>query len=186
MASTITGNVALNPTPERVALPQNYITDFNFLNQYLPDTYEKEFERYGNRSVSSFLRMVGAELPSASDKIIWAEQGRLHMKYANVLTSTVASVADTLTVTLPSGTTVLGIKPGMTILVDDNAGAAAEKGIVTAVDYTNSVITVAYYSATPTLTAGLTCTIFVYGTEFKKGSTGVTESIEPEDIILDN
>jgi hypothetical protein len=186
MASTITGNVALNPTPERVALPQNYITDFNFLNQYLPDTYEKEFERYGNRSVASFLRMVGAELPSASDKIIWAEQGRLHMKYDNVATSTTTTVADTLTVTLPTGTSVLGIKPGMTILVDDNAGSAGEKAIVTAVDYTNSVITVAYYAASPALTADLTCTIFVYGTEFKKGSTGVTESIEPEDIILDN
>mgnify|MGYP003679505469 CR=1 FL=1 len=62
---------ALQPNAERVALATNYITDFNFLNQYLPDTYEKEFERYGNRSVSSFLRMVGAEMPSNSDMIKW-------------------------------------------------------------------------------------------------------------------
>ena len=83
--------MAVNPTPgfnlipsaERVALQSNYITDFNFLNQYLPDTYEKEFERYGNRSISSFLRMVGAEMPSNSDMIKWAEQGRLHIKYTN-------------------------------------------------------------------------------------------------------
>ena len=54
------------------------------MNQYLPDTYEKEFERYGNRSISSFLRMVGAEMPSNSDMIKWAEQGRLHIKYTNV------------------------------------------------------------------------------------------------------
>jgi hypothetical protein len=74
----------LQPSSERVALSTNYITDFNFLNQYLPDTYEKEFERYGNRSVSSFLRMVGAEMPTNSDMIKWAEQGRLHTKYINV------------------------------------------------------------------------------------------------------
>ena len=69
--------VALQPSSHQTPLASNYITDFNFLNQYLPDTYEKEFERYGNRTISSFLRMVGAEMPSNSDLIKWAEQGRL-------------------------------------------------------------------------------------------------------------
>ena len=48
----------LQPSSEQVLLQTNYITNFDFLNQYLPDTYEKEFERYGNRTVASFLRMV--------------------------------------------------------------------------------------------------------------------------------
>ncbi len=52
----------LQPSSEQVLLQTNYITNFDFLNQYLPDTYEKEFERYGNRTVASFLRMVGAEM----------------------------------------------------------------------------------------------------------------------------
>jgi len=72
MAGAITGAAgqpALQPSAEQVALQSNYITDFNFLNQYLPDTYEKEFERYGNRTVASFLRLVGAEMPSNSDLI---------------------------------------------------------------------------------------------------------------------
>ena len=30
---------------------------------------------------ASFLRMVGAEMPTNSDLIKWAEQGRLHTKY---------------------------------------------------------------------------------------------------------
>ena len=30
---------ALQPSAEQVALQTNYITNFNFLNQYLPDTY---------------------------------------------------------------------------------------------------------------------------------------------------
>ena len=76
MAVLTTPGFDLNPAPSKVALQTNYITNFNFLNQYLPDTYEKEFERYGNRTVSGFLRMVGAEMPSNSDLIKWAEQGR--------------------------------------------------------------------------------------------------------------
>ena len=77
---------ALQPSATRVPTATNYMTSFDFLNQYLPDTYEKEFERYGNRTLSSFLRMVGAEMPSNSDLIKWAEQGRLHIKYTNVRT----------------------------------------------------------------------------------------------------
>jgi hypothetical protein len=73
----------LQPSAQKQVLETNYITNFNFLNQYLPDTYEKEFERYGNRTIASFLRMVGAEMPTNSDMIKWAEQGRLHIKYTN-------------------------------------------------------------------------------------------------------
>jgi hypothetical protein len=83
----------LQPSAERVALSTNYITNFDFLNQYLPDTYEKEFERYGNRTIASFLRMVGAEMPSNSDLIKWAEQGRLHTKYVNVTTAVGGAVS---------------------------------------------------------------------------------------------
>ena len=79
---------ALQPSATRVPTATNYMTSFDFLNQYLPDTYEKEFERYGNRTLSSFLRMVGAEMPSNSDLIKWAEQGRLHIKYTDVKCTT--------------------------------------------------------------------------------------------------
>src|SRR5210317_531692 len=91
-----TPTYALQPSAQQVPLPTNYITNFDFLNQYLPDTYEKEFERYGNRTISSFLRMVGAEIPSNSDLVKWAEQGRLHIKYTNVGTAALVN-ADTAT-----------------------------------------------------------------------------------------
>ena len=89
MAGSVQGTPGFNlqPSAEQVATASNYITDFNFLNQYLPDTYEKEFERYGNRTVASFLRLVGAEMPTNSDLIKWAEQGRLHTKYVDVTTT---------------------------------------------------------------------------------------------------
>ena len=89
----------LQPSAQQVPLKTNYITNFDFLNQYLPDTYEKEFERYGNRTVASFLRMVGAEMPSNSDLIKWAEQGRLHTKYVDCTTSVLAN-SDTATFTV--------------------------------------------------------------------------------------
>ena len=73
--------MTLQPSAQQVPVSTNYINNFDFLNQYLPDTYEKEFERYGNRTIASFLRMVGAEMPSNSDLIKWAEQGRLTHKY---------------------------------------------------------------------------------------------------------
>ena len=92
MAVLATPGFDLQPSAEQVALASNYITNFNFLNQYLPDTYEKEFERYGNRTVASFLRLVGAEMPSNSDLIKWAEQGRLHTKYTDVNADTAAGL----------------------------------------------------------------------------------------------
>ena len=63
-----------------------------------------EFERYGNRSVASFLRMVGAEMPSNSDLIKWAEQGRLHVKYQSC-TSAQGVGADEGTWTIPNNLT---------------------------------------------------------------------------------
>ena len=58
-------------------------TDFDFQDQFLPEIYEKEVERFGNRSISGFLRMVGAEMPMASDEVVWTEQGRIHVAVNN-------------------------------------------------------------------------------------------------------
>jgi hypothetical protein len=56
----------------------------NFSQQYLPEIYEQEVERYGNRTLSGFLRMVGAEMPMTSDQVVWSEQNRLHIAYTDV------------------------------------------------------------------------------------------------------
>ena len=96
MSVLATPGFQLQPSAAQVPTATNYITDFNFLNQYLPDTYEKEFERYGNRSVASFLRMVGAEMPCASDLIKWAEQGRLHTKYTGCTSGAIVAREATL------------------------------------------------------------------------------------------
>ena len=182
----------LQPSAERVALSTNYITNFDFLNQYLPDTYEKEFERYGNRSVASFLRMVGAEMPSNSDLIKWAEQGRLHTKYTNV-TSAAAAASDTATLTvndtLVPGTGGIAVRVGQTIMISKSAAASTEfnKAIVTAVNYTAGTLDVAYYEAGgQTFAAAAVCSMFIYGSEFKKGTDGMENSLEADDVIFEN
>ena len=191
----------LIPSAERVATETNYITDFNFMNQYLPDTYEQEFERYGNRSISAFLRMVGAEMPSNSDMIKWAEQGRLHIKYTNCTTPALLAaetatftVNDSLTPAIPGGTTTAGqggiaIRVGQTVMISANAGASTlhNKAVVTAVDYALGTFTVAYYEAAGQAFAAATvCTVFIYGSEFKKATIGMDNSLESDDFIFEN
>ena len=124
MSVLSTPGYQLQPSAEQVDLSTNYIPSngFNFMNQYLPDTYEKEFERYGNRTVASFLRMVGAEMPSISDQIKWAEQGRLHIKYTTCTLGAVASGAlVTVTVTLPTNQTSVAVRVGQTIMLQNNS-----------------------------------------------------------------
>jgi hypothetical protein len=185
-----TPGFALQPSAEQVPLASNYITNFDFFNQYLPDTYEKEFERYGNRTVSSFLRMVGAEMPSNSDLIKWAEQGRLHTKYVNCA-SAAAAGSDTATITvsdtLAPGTGSIAIRVGQTVMISDNAGTGSNKGIVTAVDTALGTFNVAYYEAGGQVPAlGQILSVFIYGSEFKKGTTGMEGSLEADDEIFEN
>ena len=78
------GSYSLTPTPSPTVSDNNYI-DFTatatagWAQQYLPELYEQEVERYGNRTISGFLQMVGAEMPMTSDQVVWSEQIRLHM-----------------------------------------------------------------------------------------------------------
>jgi len=116
-----TPTYALQPAAERVALSSNYITNFDFLNQYLPDTYEKEFERYGNRTISSFLRLVGAEMPSNSDQIKWAEQGRLHIKYTSVGSAALVNANTAVFQINDAGVTSTAIREGQTVFIQVNA-----------------------------------------------------------------
>jgi hypothetical protein len=168
-------------------LSTNYITNFDFLNQYLPDTYEKEFERYGNRTVASFLRMVGAEMPSNSDMIKWAEQGRLHTKYVNC-DSSAAAAADSATITVSdSNVTGIAIRAGQTVFISDNATGLSNKGIVTAVNTAADTFDVAYYEAGgQTFSGTAVLSVWIYGSEFKKGTVGMIGSLEAEDEFFDN
>jgi hypothetical protein len=185
----------LQPSAEQVALSTNYITNFDFLDQYLPDTYEKEFERYGNRTVASFLRMVGAEMPSNSDLIKWAEQGRLHTKYVNCTTTVLTNSATatfTINDTLIPGSGGIAVRVGQTIMISPVtvalAPATSNKAVVTAVDTAAGTIDVAFYEANGISngSTGNVYEMFIYGSEFKKGTPGMQGSLEADDSIFEN
>jgi hypothetical protein len=161
------------PSQKQQLLDTNYLS-FNggagagdtdtFAQQYLPEIYEQEVERYGNRTLSGFLRMVGAEMPMTSDQVIWSEQNRLHISYSDCTNGGVAN-----TVTIPVSATVRNvISVGQTIVIVDSAGEE-EKAIVTASNQTSGVLTVAPYGAADLSGLAATVKIFVYGSEYKKG-----------------
>ncbi|MEJ6767414.1 MAG: hypothetical protein QNK97_04325 [Gammaproteobacteria bacterium] len=186
----------LVPSPTKGSLFQNnYITDFNFTKQFLPDVYEKEAEIYGNRSISSFLRMVSAEMPSTSDEIRWVEQGRLHVAY-----NAVALVASTgvFTVTHPAnpdGTAFAAsgsaaIRAGQTIMVQGKTAGgvptgAVLKGVVitagaAAAGSTSTFTAHCYSAATWNITVTNGVNVLVYGSEFAKGTAGMDGAIESD------
>ena len=217
----------LQPSASKIALSTNYITNFDFLNQYLPDTYEKEFERYGNRSVASFMRMVGAEMPCESDLIKWAEQGRLHVKYTQVglpvggagnafatfrvnddlltpgaypagvaAAKNIASTASNVAGSSLAAPTI-AIRVGQTVLISFNDGSGINKGIVRETGQTTGTglgateFIVDFYEAGGLVAAGTgagnsDCTVFVYGSEFAKGTVGMDGSLEGDSVIFEN
>jgi len=187
---------ALQPSAQQVPLKTNYITNFDFLNQYLPDTYEKEFERYGNRTIASFLRMVGAEMPSNSDLIKWAEQGRLHTKYVDCNTTIDLTNSAIATFTVndvlipsgggPSGQGFIAIRVGQTVMFTANAGGANYKAIVTSVNPAGSFDVAFYNQSGITTLSTAKWTVFIYGSEFKKGTNGMQGSLEADDEIFEN
>lgn len=162
-------------------------SDFNFMNQYLPDTYEAEFERYGNRSIASFLRMVGAEMPSNSDLIKWAEQGRLHTKY-RACSIAYGAGNDTAVLTVADASiSACNFRKGQTVFLSHNTTSNSDKAIIT--DVSGLTFTVAYYAAAGGTIPDTTLndiTAFVYGSEFKKGSNGMSGSLEGQDDIFSN
>ena len=188
------------PSQAQQILQNNYL-QFNggandFAQQYLPEIYEQEVERYGNRTLSGFLRMVGAEMPMTSDQVIWSEQNRLHISYNNVVVSVAGGGAATqnqLTIPIAAGTIINTISVNDTIVVLDPATGLEAKAIVTASGATLAVptglLTVVPYAGTTAaasmagvFTAGTLVKIFVYGSDYVKGSniaTGARVSVTP-------
>ena len=177
------------PSQKQQLLASNYLS-FNggaadgdsdtFAQQYLPEVYEQEVERYGNRTLSGFLRMVGAEMPMSSDQVIWSEQNRLHIAYTGV-TSNVAGTTLTINIATPGVVNVVSVND--TIVVMNPANGAELKCLVTATGAQDvpatGLLTVAPYTQADLVGAGAgevalanltNLKIFVYGSEYAKGT----------------
>jgi len=154
-------------------VPNNFA---DFAQQYLPEIYEAEVERYGNRTLSGFLKMVGAEMPMTSDQVIWSEQNRLHISYAG---ASQANGAGTLSVITLNPGAVAGVNNVIsvndTVVVLDPATGLEAKGIVTASTLgASGTITIQPFAGTTLTTQGFSATglkVFVYGSDYSKGTT---------------
>ena len=165
----------LTPRPNKTLFGSNYLSisdnDFNFTKQFLPEVYEKEVERYGNRTISGFLSMVGAEMPMASDEVVWSEQGRIHVAYDDVEVESAGSnllrfAAEPL---INVGDTIVIGKAGKSLkcyVSAVNVGGTATD--ITAQPYTIS--TLAEAAGLGAVGGATGYSVFVYGSEYAKGS----------------
>ena len=182
---TAGSNLNSTPAPTKQTLQSNYV-DFTssategWAQQYLPDIIEKEAEVFGNRTISGFLNQVGAEESMASDRVIWSEQGRLHLSYTG------ATIDSAGVITIASSGTH-AVRVGQTIVLSDNqATPTIIKCWVKAIAADNTTLTVIPYSGGATVGAvsgfsvSGTVDFFVYGSEFKKGDSGMTNAVTPQ------
>jgi len=188
----------LTPRPVKGLFGDNYLSvaDMDFTQQFLPEVYEKEVERYGKRTVGGFLRMVGAEMPMASDRVVWSEQGRLHIAYDGVNSNAAGS---TITLTgLPTGSDTSLIGVGQTLVISNGTVTAKARvdsmGTFTsgAGDTSTQVVNIKVYGETsavlPTAlrSASGTLNIFVFGSEYAKGSGDVGNSFDSSFTTFEN
>ena len=194
------------PSLTQQALQSNYLsfTDAaggNFAQQYLPEVYEAEVERYGNRTLSGFLRMVGAEMPMTSDQVVWSEQNRLHIAYDNCFISTAGDATNGV-VTVPTSSSVLpgtGLNQVLgvvnqndtVVLMNTNTGVtikavvsaiAADAGIANATNVTCLAFQETTLATLGTGAQGVNpIKMFVYGSVFAKGTVGnPNKSAQPQ------
>lgn len=189
MAGSITsGSVSLTPSAVKATLSSNYITTFDLLDQYLPDLQEQEFARYGERTIKGFLEKMSAELPSNSDLIRWSEEGRLHTKYTACTLVSATGGDDSVTVDVGSDNHNFRLNQ-VIFLSNETDASSSYHGVVTAIapgsDTTR--FTVALYNGSGIAggDTSATFTVFAYGSEFKKGTNGMSGSLEAETEIFD-
>ena len=177
---TLANLAHLTPRPVKGLFGDNYLSvaELDFTQQFLPEVYEKEVERFGNRTISGFLRMVGAEMPMASDVVVWSEQGRLHIAYDDVSCNSAGTV-----LTFPAGHL---IGPGMTIVVSQ--GYDTQKAYVKSVS--GNDVTVETYGVLAALAGTIPdatdVKVFVYGSEYGKGTKDAGNSIDASFTTFNN
>ena len=196
--------MAINTLADPIPSPVKQTTDASYLNmnsgwaqQYLPELYEAEVERYGNRSLSGFLAKVGAEEAMQSDKVVWTEQGRLHISITGVTLDESTSIIgfasaaeaglirkhDTLLMYCTAGTKIgTTVKVLVTDLEQDSLATGSDTlGVkVAPYDYASMANGNSGYDDTSVFT------VMVYGSEYKKGSTADRHQLTPGFLTFDH
>jgi hypothetical protein len=124
--------------------------------------------------------MVGAEMPMTSDQVIWSEQNRLHVAYNDVKVNdgntleimnidlTPANPADYVANVLSINQTIVIMNPttGVELKAIVTSKPTPGSGLIDVASYTSAALTSTGYFAVDDIVK-----IFVYGSEYAKGST---------------
>ena len=210
--ATITGGnqTQVNSLEKAVVNPGSYRDVYGFDNApdntNLPKIYEREVTIFGNRTLTGFLRMIGAEMPTDSREIRWAEQDRLHIAYGDVRRTTATS--DVFVIykdgTQTDGSATANGTDNVNKIGSDNhavrvgdkvilssatvqyvAYVSAVSASTTLSDAANSSITLkSYHTANSdagfaSLPATDNIKVLVVGSEFGKGTDGFSKAIQP-------
>ena len=187
----ITEGGGIDAAPRKQTLTTNYV-DFltsateGWAQQYLPDLMEKEAEVYGKRTVAGFLNQVGAEEASNSDRVVWSEQGRLHLAYTATNEDVSANVFTI--VNDVDGNSVgadHGIRVGDVVLVSN--ASLTLRGYVSVRTAGAATVTILPYANDDFDNAGFSDSagagayrILVVGSEFGKGTAARDSANEPK------
>jgi len=170
MALLNTPGIKLTPSASMTPTGENYlgIDDFDFANQYLPDTYKTVWQRFGSQDLTGMLRRLSKEMPLVSDIVLWKEEQRLRLLGEGVTRS---SNVFTL-----SGH---NFRVGETIVVRNADGSVVRQGRISA--NTDTTFTALCGDAAGWTAVGTSAlTVFVDGNEFKKKTNGMDESLNTQ------
>ena len=176
MALEVSPGVILTPTATKTATPTNYLSasEYNWIAQHEPDAAKQIVGRFGSQDITGMLEKLGKEFSCDSDTYIWKEEARLTQLGTSVTRSSNVF-------TLNSHT----FRVGETIMVRNDSGSAALQGIVTVVD-TNTFTAICGQAADWTAVGTTALTVFAYSSEFKKRTSGMSQSLNSQFSSFEN
>lgn len=167
----------VTPPPGLVASTSNYRSTYDLTNQWFPELAEELMRVRSRGSLTGFLDLHGSKEGFSADQVRWAEEGERHVIHE----ASVARAGNVFTLASHK------IRPGIKILVSDPTNdewALARVTSTTSTTFTAEPYSYADFNAAITGTTGLT--VMTAGSEFLKGASGQTASLEMQVNIYDN
>lgn len=161
----------VTPPPGIVPTASNYFSAYDFTQKWMPDVASELFQVRSRGSLQGFLSSKAMEEGCSSDYFFWTEEGERHAIHEN----SVARAGNVFTLADHK------MRPDTVIMVHDVAGDAWCLARVEST--TSTTFTAICYSAADFATAGIgtaNLTVLTAGSEFKKGTTGQTVSLETQ------
>lgn len=157
-----------------LATSANYQSVFDYSNQNDPEVFMDLFPQYGSGLITGFCKLFGSEIPFMSDKVIHAEEGRLHQ-----ILKGVTFAVDTFTT---AGGEKHNLRVGDTVVCSDGL-VERQADVTEIVDDTN-------FKAVNRETGAFGFTqpidIFAFSSDFEKKTTGFTQGRNWKPEIFEN